>query len=86
MVIAGFLFRSPEDPQHFLVKRLIAMPEDWVTVPQTREIKHVPKGHCWVEGDNVDNSNDSKAFGPVSATCVCASDDVTCIMTDLPCD
>lgn len=27
----------------------------------------VPKGHCWVEGDNGEISLDSKSFGPVSA-------------------
>jgi hypothetical protein len=26
----------------------------------------VPKGHCWVEGDNAEVSLDSKSFGPVS--------------------
>lgn len=25
----------------------------------------VPKGHCWVEGDNAEISLDSKSFGPV---------------------
>jgi hypothetical protein len=29
----------------------------------------VPKGHCWVEGDNGEISLDSKSFGPVSALC-----------------
>jgi hypothetical protein len=28
----------------------------------------VPKGHCWVEGDNAEVSFDSKSFGPVSVT------------------
>ena len=26
----------------------------------------VPRGHIWVEGDNKDNSNDSRHFGPIS--------------------
>jgi inner membrane protease subunit 2 len=25
----------------------------------------VPKGHCWVEGDNAEVSLDSKSFGPI---------------------
>lgn len=63
--ISDVVSRSPEDPQHYLVKRLIALPDDWVTVPQSMDVRQVPKGHCWVEGDNEGNSNDSNAFGPV---------------------
>jgi inner membrane protease subunit 2 len=51
----------------WMVKRLIALQGDWVTVPGTYEILQVPKGHCWVEGDNGEISLDSKSFGPVSA-------------------
>ena len=29
------------------------------------QLKHVPQGQCWVEGDNADASRDSNAFGPV---------------------
>lgn len=29
------------------------------------QLKHVPPGQCWVEGDNADASRDSNAFGPV---------------------
>ena len=25
----------------------------------------VPAGHVWVEGDNPDNSSDSRAYGPI---------------------
>jgi len=56
---------SPEDPKLRLIKRLIALPGDWVTAPGTYEILQVPKGHCWVEGDNSALSFDSKAFGAV---------------------
>jgi inner membrane protease subunit 2 len=62
------VFRSPLEPKMWLVKRLIALPSDWVTVPGTYEILQVPKGHCWVEGDNAEVSFDSKSFGPVSVT------------------
>ncbi|CAM6110660.1 unnamed protein product [Calypogeia fissa] len=58
-------FRSPQDPKEYLVKRLIALQEDWITVPGTYEILQIPRGHCWVEGDNVDVSLDSKEFGPI---------------------
>ncbi|GBG72033.1 hypothetical protein CBR_g10968 [Chara braunii] len=56
---------SPEEPKVCLVKRLIALQGDWVSVPGTYDITQVPKGHCWVEGDNPMVSSDSKAFGPV---------------------
>jgi inner membrane protease subunit 2 len=32
----------------------------------TKLLVQVPKGHCWVEGDNAEVSLDSKSFGPVS--------------------
>lgn len=32
------------------------------------DFRMVPKGHCWVEGDNGDLSYDSKNFGPVSTS------------------
>jgi len=60
------VFRSPLEPKVWLVKRLIALQGDWVTVPGTYEILQVPKGHCWVEGDNGEISLDSKSFGPIS--------------------
>ena len=25
----------------------------------------VPRGHVWLEGDNIENSHDSRMFGPV---------------------
>ncbi|KAI9298676.1 putative peptidase, partial [Neoconidiobolus thromboides FSU 785] len=34
-------------------------------VIQPPEIVYIPKGHCWVEGDESFHSNDSNSFGPV---------------------
>ncbi|KAJ7536273.1 hypothetical protein O6H91_12G062800 [Diphasiastrum complanatum] len=59
------VFRSPLEPREWMVKRLIALQGDWVTVPGRRDIVHIPRGHCWVEGDNVNVSLDSKSFGPI---------------------
>lgn len=47
------------------MKRLIALPGDWIQVPAAQEIRQIPVGHCWVEGDNPDVSWDSRSYGPV---------------------
>jgi inner membrane protease subunit 2 len=57
--------RSPVDHRIRLVKRLIGMPGDWISVPETAEIRKVPEGHCWLEGDNGSVSWDSRIYGPV---------------------
>ncbi|KAL6653139.1 hypothetical protein ACP70R_012064 [Stipagrostis hirtigluma subsp. patula] len=59
------VFRSPTDHRELMVKRLIALPGDWIQVPEKQEIRQIPEGHCWVEGDNAAASWDSRSFGPV---------------------
>ncbi|OEL30407.1 Mitochondrial inner membrane protease subunit 2 [Dichanthelium oligosanthes] len=59
------LFRSPRNHRELVVKRLIALPGDWIQVPENQEIRQIPVGHCWVEGDNSGNSLDSRFYGPV---------------------
>uniref|UniRef100_A0A0D9W281 Mitochondrial inner membrane protease subunit 2 n=1 Tax=Leersia perrieri TaxID=77586 RepID=A0A0D9W281_9ORYZ len=59
------LFRSPTDHRELMVKRLLALPGDWIQVPSAKEIRQVPEGHCWVEGDNADVSWDSRCYGPI---------------------
>ncbi|TVU04280.1 hypothetical protein EJB05_50134 [Eragrostis curvula] len=58
------VLRSPRD-QALVVKRLIALPGDWIQVPEKQEIRQIPEGHCWVEGDNASLSWDSRDYGPV---------------------
>jgi mitochondrial inner membrane protease subunit 2 len=57
--------RSPISPSVYLVKRLIAEPEDVVQNIANGELVAIPPGHCWIEGDNVFESGDSTQFGPV---------------------
>jgi len=44
--------RWPRDHRELMVKRLIALPGDWIQNPEKQEIRQIPEGHCWVEGDN----------------------------------
>ncbi|CAD6344086.1 unnamed protein product [Miscanthus lutarioriparius] len=44
------VFRSPRNHRELMVKRLIALPGDWIQIPEKQEIRQIPEGHCWVEG------------------------------------
>ncbi|KAI3890992.1 hypothetical protein MKW98_007297 [Papaver atlanticum] len=63
--------RPPENPKESLTKRILGMEGDNVTYlvdPQNSEECRtitVPKGHIWIQGDNIYNSYDSRQFGPV---------------------
>lgn len=57
------IFKSPNDHRQIYVKRLVALPGDWVEV--SSDILKIPEGHCWVEGDNAAMSWDSRSFGPI---------------------
>ncbi|KAI9121521.1 hypothetical protein K1719_008554 [Acacia pycnantha] len=65
------IVQSPENPRKFLCKRLLGLEGDSVTFlvdPKNIdkcETVVVPKGHVWVQGDNIYNSRDSRQFGPV---------------------
>ncbi|URD85713.1 Mitochondrial inner membrane protease subunit [Musa troglodytarum] len=58
-------FKSPSDHKREFVKRLIALPGDWMQISDTSDILKIPEGHCWVEGDNKEFSLDSRHFGPI---------------------
>ncbi|SPO06894.1 related to IMP1 Protease, mitochondrial [Cephalotrichum gorgonifer] len=54
------------------LKRVVGMPGDYVvahlpgTVPEDRdELLQVPQGHCWLVGDNLAVSRDSRQYGPI---------------------
>ncbi|XP_054800002.1 uncharacterized protein LOC129304391 [Prosopis cineraria] len=65
------IVRSPENPRKLMCKRLLGLEGDGVTFlvdPKNSdkcETVVVPKGHVWVQGDNIYNSRDSRQFGPV---------------------
>ncbi|KAM7291613.1 putative inner membrane protease, subunit IMP2 [Ixodes scapularis] len=58
---------SPRDPGQKLIKRVVALEGDTVrTLTYRDRFVTVPRGHCWVEGDNHGKSLDSNSFGPVA--------------------
>eukprot|EP00730_Choanoeca_flexa_P002621 TRINITY_DN11114_c0_g1_i3.p2 TRINITY_DN11114_c0_g1~~TRINITY_DN11114_c0_g1_i3.p2 ORF type:complete len:221 (+),score=18.18 TRINITY_DN11114_c0_g1_i3:1717-2379(+) len=60
---------SPKDCSQLICKRIIGMPGDRVCVnPEAsrRRFRTVPWNHVWLQGDNLRNSTDSRAYGPVS--------------------
>eukprot|EP00795_Rhopilema_esculentum_P001981 gene1981-17527_t len=58
---------SPSDPDVKLIKRVIGLEGDVVkTLGYKKRYVSIPKGHCWLEGDNRGKSFDSNKFGPVS--------------------
>lgn len=55
--------KSPSNPKQHICKRVTAVEGDKVKSGIFPYV--VPRGHIWLEGDNRDNSSDSRAYGPV---------------------
>ncbi|KAK3813219.1 MAG: peptidase S24/S26A/S26B/S26C [Benniella sp.] len=59
--------RRPDKPDRTIIKRIVALEGDVVQTrtPYPEAHVRVPRGHCWVEGDEMFHSKDSNNFGPV---------------------
>ncbi|KAG0258587.1 hypothetical protein DFQ27_004552 [Actinomortierella ambigua] len=57
----------PVDPNRKITKRIIALEGDIVQTrsPYPEPTIRVPRGHCWIEGDEGFHSRDSNFYGPV---------------------
>lgn len=62
-------FEHPVRPGYKSIKRVIGMPGDFVCRDTPGKGKgwlvQVPEGSCWVTGDNLGASRDSRMFGPI---------------------
>ncbi|KAI9683940.1 MAG: hypothetical protein M1829_004275 [Trizodia sp. TS-e1964] len=62
-------FRHPLEPDVGVIKRVVGMAGDFVerTTPGKGDgsMIQVPEGHCWVIGDNLPYSHDSRLWGPL---------------------
>ncbi|KAJ4150090.1 hypothetical protein LMH87_010856 [Akanthomyces muscarius] len=64
------LYQMPFARYDMGVKRVVGLPGDYVSVgtpgQQGEEsMIQIPDGHCWVVGDNLVASRDSRTFGPL---------------------
>lgn len=55
---------SPKDQDVKLIKRIVGFEGDVIRT-KNKKVVEIPRGHCWVEGDNLNHSYDSNDFGTV---------------------
>ncbi|KZL82054.1 mitochondrial inner membrane protease subunit [Colletotrichum incanum] len=62
-------YKIPIFPKSDGIKRVLGMPGDYVLLDspdsQRNQMIQVPQGHCWLVGDNLESSRDSRMYGPV---------------------
>jgi signal peptidase I len=56
--------RSPWDPKQLICKRIVGVSGDNIKQGFLSQ-QMVPRGHVWLQGDNVNDSKDSRDFGAV---------------------
>ncbi|ATY59422.1 mitochondrial inner membrane protease subunit [Cordyceps militaris] len=64
------LYQMPYAAHDMGVKRVTGLPGDYVSVgtpgqPGQEIMIQIPDGHCWIVGDNLVASRDSRTFGPL---------------------
>ncbi|CAH9100123.1 unnamed protein product [Cuscuta europaea] len=65
------LVRATDDPRKIITKRVMGMENDFVTFLSEPGLSDgsvtvkVPKGHVWIQGDNIYASRDSRQLGPI---------------------
>ncbi|KAB0800100.1 hypothetical protein PPYR_07980 [Photinus pyralis] len=63
--------KCPTNPKQYICKRVVGLPGDKIKTGFTTS-QTVPPAHVWLEGDNRENSSDSRAYGPVPLGLICS--------------